>query len=93
MALAAKQVDYININCKLMNKPEWLWKFNPFGKVPVLFHNDRVIYESVVTCDYVDSVFPGRVKLNPSDPGVLAEERMILELFSSKERTLLFARN
>jgi len=83
LALAAKNVEYTNINVKLMNKPEWLWEFNPFGKVPVLFHGGRVIYESVITCDYIDEVFPG-VKLNPKDPGLLAEERMVLELFSSK---------
>ena len=38
------------------------------GKVPVLIHEGRTIYESVITCDYIDEVLPG-IKLNPSAPG------------------------
>ena len=31
MVLEAKGLDYVNINCQLMNKPEWLWDFTPTG--------------------------------------------------------------
>lgn len=83
LALEAKGLDYVNINCQLMSKPDWLWDYNPIGKVPVLFHEGRVLYESVVTCDYIDQVFPG-VQLNNQNPGDAAEERMLLELLSSR---------
>lgn len=50
------------------------------GKVPVLVHEGRVIYESVVTCDYIDDVFPG-VKLNPDNPGTVEiDKRKIVKL-------------
>jgi glutathione S-transferase len=29
------------------------------GKVPVLLHESRTYYESMITCQYVDEAFPG----------------------------------
>jgi len=83
MVLEAKGLDYVNINCQLMNKPEWLWDFTPTGKVPVLMHEGRVLYESVVTCDYLDKVFP-ELPLNSTNPGDVAEERMLMELLAGR---------
>jgi len=83
MALTAKKVEYNNINCALMEKPEWLWDLNPLGKVPVLIHNGNIIYESIITNDYIDEVFPGR-KLNPDCPLKRTQERMLAELFQAK---------
>ena len=39
----------------LLPQPEWLWEMNPvFGKVPVLLHDCHTIYESLVTCEYIE---------------------------------------
>ena len=70
LCLNAKNVDYEVINSQLMtkvisiltkhcfnllfSKPEWLWDLNPLGKVPILFHNGNTIYESLITCEYVE---------------------------------------
>lgn len=76
--------DIVNIN--LRSKPEWFFAKNPLGKVPALeTENGDVIYESQVTCDYLDQVFP-EPKLNPADPLKMARDRMLLELFGVKVR-------
>jgi len=81
LCLNAKGIDYQNINCALMTKPEWLWKLNPIGKVPVLLHEGVTIYESIVTCDYLDSEYPGR-KLHSENPVRRATDHMMVELFN-----------
>lgn len=42
--------------------------YHPFGKVPVLLHDDRQVFETNAICRYLDAVFPGR----PLPPGDLA---------------------
>jgi len=81
LCLNAKGVPYQTINCALMNKPSWLWELNPLGKVPVLMHKGVTIYESLVTCDYVDEAYSGR-KLHSEDPARRATDKMLVELFN-----------
>ena len=54
LCLNAKNVEYDVINSQLMTKPRWLWEINPIGKVPVLIHDGNTIYESLVTCEYIE---------------------------------------
>ena len=54
LCLNAKNVEYDVINSQLMTKPRWLWEINPLGKVPVLIHEGNTIYESLVTCEYIE---------------------------------------
>lgn len=81
LCLNAKEVDYKTINCALMTKPEWLLEVNPIGKVPVILYKGETIYESLVTSEWVDEVFPGR-PLHSPDPGRKARDRMLVELFN-----------
>jgi len=81
LCLNAKNVDYEVINSQLMKRPEWLNELNPLGKVPILFHNGHTIYESLITCEYIEDVFPG-VKLHSEDPARRAKDRMLVELFN-----------
>ena len=72
--------EVININLK--NKPEWFFEKNPFGLVPVLENSQgQLIYESAITCEYLDEVYPGK-KLLPEDPYEKARQKMVFELFS-----------
>ncbi len=60
-----KQIPYSRTDIQLNNKPDWLLKISPTGKVPVLVVNDdKVLFESNVICDYLDevsqnSLYPG----------------------------------
>lgn len=72
--------DTININLK--DKPDWFLERNPLGLVPTLETTaGEVIYESPITCDYLDEVYPQK-KLLPSSPYAKAQQKMMLEHFS-----------
>ena len=58
-----KLVDLTRMEQK---RPEYL-ALNPNGVVPTLIHGDRVIYESNVITEYLDTVFP-EPRLYPQDP-------------------------
>ncbi|XP_072477637.1 glutathione S-transferase omega-1-like [Notamacropus eugenii] len=81
LVLKAKGIKHEIININLLNKPEWFFKKNPLGLVPVLETSQgQLIYESVITCEYLDEVYPG--KLFPEDPYEKAFQKIILESFS-----------
>ncbi|KAG1052281.1 hypothetical protein G6F46_001584 [Rhizopus delemar] len=44
---------------------ELAFKHNPFGRIPSLLHNDKVIFETMAIRDYIDAQFSD--KLTPKD--------------------------
>lgn len=82
LALNAKNVDYEIVNIDLMDKPEWLTSKSAFGKVPALeIAENLTIYESLVTVEYLDDVYPQRPLL-PKDPVKKAIDKIIVEAIS-----------
>ncbi|XP_025227988.1 glutathione S-transferase omega-1-like isoform X2 [Theropithecus gelada] len=96
LVLKAKGIRHELISINLKNKPEWFFKKNPFGLVPVLENSqDQLICESPITCEYLDEAYPGK-KLLPDDSYEKACQKMILELFSkvlSNKKTMFFGDN
>uniref|UniRef100_A0A2I2YPN2 Glutathione S-transferase omega n=1 Tax=Gorilla gorilla gorilla TaxID=9595 RepID=A0A2I2YPN2_GORGO len=96
LVLKAKGIRHEVININLKNKPEWFFKKNPFGLVPVLENSQgQLIYESAITCEYLDEAYTGK-KLLPDDPYEKACQKMILELFSkvlTNKKTTFFGGN
>ncbi|XP_013190758.2 glutathione S-transferase omega-1 [Amyelois transitella] len=79
LALIAKDIDYEVVNIHLMDKPEWYPTKSQFGKVPALEIADGLtIYESLVTVEYLDDVYPQRPLL-PKDPVTKAYDKIIIE--------------
>ncbi|XP_006135447.2 glutathione S-transferase omega-1 [Pelodiscus sinensis] len=82
LVLKAKGIKHETVNVNLKNKPDWLFEKNPFGLVPILeTSKGQLVYESPVTCEYLDEAYPGK-KLLPADPYERACQRMLLERFS-----------
>ncbi|KAI5277500.1 Glutathione S-Transferase Omega-1 [Manis pentadactyla] len=82
LVLKAKGTRHEVININLKDKPEWFFKKNPSGLVPVLENSQgHLIYESTITCEYLDEAYPGK-KLLPDDPYEKACQKMAFELFS-----------
>lgn len=82
LVLSAKGIKHDTINIHLREKPEWFLEKNPLGLVPTLETEDGdVVYESPITCDYLDELYPGK-KLLPPTPFGKAQQRMMLEYFS-----------
>ncbi|XP_073691128.1 glutathione S-transferase omega-2 [Garra rufa] len=82
LVLTAKGVKHEIININLKDKPDWFLEKNPSGTVPVLeTSNGQVIYESPITCEYLEEAYPQK-KLLPSDPFERAQQKMLLEHYS-----------
>ncbi|XP_075114595.1 glutathione S-transferase omega-1-like [Leptodactylus fuscus] len=82
LVLVAKGIKHEVININLKSKPDWFFEKSPFGLVPSLETFDgKIIYESLIVCDYLDEAFPG-VNLTPADPYEKAQQKILLEHFS-----------
>ncbi|KAL0421206.1 UNVERIFIED_CONTAM: Glutathione S-transferase U17 [Sesamum latifolium] len=69
MALKIKSVDYELIEVNPQEKSELLIKSNPVHKkIPVLFHGDKRICESLIIVQYIDEVWTDGPSILPSDP-------------------------
>ena len=75
--------EVVNINLK--SKPEWFFKKNPLGLVPVLEKGDEIIYESAICDEYLDEVY-GKQLLLTKDPFERARQKMLGERFSKVSR-------
>jgi len=77
LVMLAKNLTFENININLKKKPDWFLE-TTLGKVPVILHKGKVIPESLITCDYLDELYP-EPKLHPSDPLQKALDRAVIE--------------
>jgi glutathione S-transferase len=75
LALAEKGLRAREIEIDLRDKPAWFVEMTPHGKVPVLRHGARLVWESAVICEYLDEAFPGP-RLLPDDPYERARARL-----------------
>lgn len=86
LVLDAKQIPYHTLNIDLKNKPEWITKYSPLGKVPALGLTNETgtpyIYESLIVADYLDEKYP-QVPLYPKDPLAKTLDRLWIEQFAS----------
>ncbi len=52
--LAEKEIAYKRQEINLSNRPDWFLKNAPFGKVPLLYIGDKILFESMVICEYLN---------------------------------------
>lgn len=82
LVLAAKRIRNEVVNINLVTKPDWFFYRNPLGKVPCLEFDGKVIFESLITADYLDEVYPSPYLLNSTDPFRKAQDRILIEMFN-----------
>lgn len=82
LVLHAKNIPYEIVNINLKNRPEWIYKLNPSGKVPVLQQDNKVLYDSLPVSEYLDETY-GRERLLPADPYQKAKDKLFIEAASS----------
>jgi glutathione S-transferase len=87
IALSEKGVAFERITIDLTAKPEWFRAISPLGKVPLLKvtrpgHNEAVLFESAVICEFIEETQAGAA-LHPSDPIERAQHRAWIEFGSS----------
>nr|QLY71962.1 Omega class glutathione S-transferase protein 1 [Dermacentor marginatus] len=82
LVIHAKNIDHEVVNINLKDKPEWHFKLNPAGKVPILQQDDKLVCESLIVSEYLDDAY-GKAKLLPADPYLKAREKMFIEVGSA----------
>jgi glutathione S-transferase len=84
MALAEKAVAYesAEVNPFAPDVPSAYLAMHPFRRVPVLVHDDFVLYETAAITRYVDETFPGP-KLQPPSPRERARMTQIISIVDS----------
>lgn len=91
LVAAHKGIPHEIVNVHVRNKPEWLFNLNPNGTVPIIEYKGQVIYDSAVTCQLLEEVFPGTESeaLLPADPFKRAEIKLFLALSDTKTRNVV----
>ena len=78
MVLLEKGIDHKLTEIDLDDKPDWFLRISPYGKVPVIRHNEDVIFESAVINEYLEEIFPD-IPLLPDDPVERAQARIWID--------------
>ena len=66
MALIEKNIPYEKKYIELSNKPDYFVKDAPLGKVPLLYVDDKPLFESMAICEFLEENFPQN-SLHPKD--------------------------
>jgi glutathione S-transferase len=81
IALAEKGLPWSGIRVRLANReqklPDFL-KLNPYGKIPVLVEDGKVLFESCIINEYLDEKYPIPA-LMPKDPYLRGCGRILID--------------
>ena len=81
IVLAEKGLQYEKVNVDItkgeQKKPEYL-AVNPYGKVPVIDDDGRVLFESCIINEYLDEKYPNP-PLMPKDPYLRGRGRVLVD--------------
>jgi Glutathione S-transferase len=80
IVLNAKNAPHDIVYVNLKNKPDWISKVHPEGKVPALDTGDKVIVESLDIAEFLDEKYPDP-SLYPSDSEVKSKDKELIQKF------------
>lgn len=83
LVLKEKGLDYDHAEIDLADKPAWFEAVSPYSKVPVLKHDDAVVYESAIINEYIEERFP-EPALMPTDPRARATARVWIDYCNTR---------
>lgn len=81
IALAEKGLKWEGIRVRLANREQKTAEFlklNPYGKIPVLVEDGKVLFESCIINEYLDEKYPDP-PLMPKDPYLRARGRVLVD--------------
>ncbi len=78
MVLIEKGIEFELTEIDIYNRPAWFREVSPYGKVPLLRHDGRIVYESAIINQYLDEAFPAPA-LMPADPYGRAQARIWMD--------------
>jgi glutathione S-transferase len=81
IALAEKGLSWEGVRVRLANKEQKKAEFlqlNPYGKIPVLAEDGKVLFESCIINEYLDEKYPNP-PLMPKDPYLRGRGRVLVD--------------
>lgn len=78
LVLLEKQIEHAVEEVIPFNPPVGWRTVSPLGKIPAFRHDEKIINDSTVICEYLERLHPTPA-LHPSDPYALARARWIEE--------------
>jgi len=81
LVLSHLNIPFECVNVNLSQKPEWFLTKNPFGQVPVLEKDGKIVYESTVCDEYLEELHGGH-QLLPADSYQKARVKIMMESVS-----------
>ena len=72
----------VNVNTWI--KADWFFEKNPNALVPILEKDGQIVYESLITSEYLDDLYPDQRPLFPKDEYQKARDKMVIGLFGDK---------
>jgi glutathione S-transferase len=82
MTLIEKNIPYEKEEIDLADKPDWFLRDSPLKKVPLLYVDDKPLFESIAICEYLNEAFTSN-QLHSSDPITKASHRGWMEFSSA----------
>eukprot|EP00877_Chromochloris_zofingiensis_P011217 jgi/Chrzof1/6349/Cz18g05080.t1 len=87
IALNEKGIKYDPVFVDLLNKPDWFFKYNPYGRVPTLVWKEgdskESIFESLICNEFLEDL-DQNTPLLPSKPAERAKARLIIDQYTAK---------
>lgn len=83
LVLEKKEIEYELSLVDLTKKAEFLEQLSPYGRVPVLIHAGKSIYESSVICEYLEDICPEPALL-PAEPRMRAKARFWIDFCNTR---------
>ncbi|XP_071825976.1 glutathione S-transferase omega-1-like [Apostichopus japonicus] len=84
LVLNAKNIEHEVINVNLWEKPTWFADKNPNQQVPIVEHDGKIVYESLIVSAYLEELYPDKHPLVPKDPYSRAKDAMLIEFHGGK---------
>nr|XP_028962215.1 glutathione S-transferase U19-like [Malus domestica] len=85
IALAEKGIEYEYKDEDLWNKSPLVLQVNPIHKkIPVLIHNGKPAYDSLIALQYIDEVWNDKPPLLPFDSYLTAQARFWADFVNKK---------
>jgi glutathione S-transferase len=81
IALAEKNLKWDGVRIRLLNKEQKRAEFlqlNPYGKIPVIVEDGKVLFESCIINEYLDEKYPDP-PLMPKDPYLRGRGRILVD--------------
>ena len=78
LVLLEKNLEHATEDVIPFNPPKDWRAISPLGKIPAFRHDDKIINDSTIICEYLDRLHPSPA-LHPSDPYLQARARWIEE--------------